>query len=74
MTSTTSKQLATTTVMMSTLYDAPMILTEPTYHQRIRMFSELAKGPCPIIQAGGEGASQRTYVEVEVNNNILILR
>jgi hypothetical protein len=74
MASTTSKQLATTTVMISKSYDAPVVLTQPTDHQRMRMFSELAKGICPIIQAGGEDASQRTYVEVQVNNNILILR
>ncbi len=58
--------------MLLLQYDAPEILREPTRYQHVRMFSELTSGVCPLIQAGGEEASQQTYVEIGVNNNIFI--
>jgi len=58
--------------MLPTQYAAPKVLIEPTPYQHIRMFSELATGICPLIQAGGKEASQQTYVEIEVNNSIFM--
>jgi hypothetical protein len=51
-------------------YSAPKISREPTDHQHVRMFSELAARMCPLMQGGGKAGSQQTYVEIEVNNNI----
>ncbi|CAF0835645.1 unnamed protein product [Rotaria sordida] len=47
-------------------YAAPKVLIEPNRYQHVRMFSDLETGVCPLIQAGGEGAAQRTYVEIQV--------
>ncbi|CAF0979338.1 unnamed protein product [Rotaria sordida] len=47
-------------------YAAPKVLIEPNRYQHVRMFSDLEAGVCPLIQAGGEGAAQRTYVEIQV--------
>ncbi|CAF4908069.1 unnamed protein product, partial [Rotaria sp. Silwood1] len=47
-------------------YGAPKVLTEPNRYQRVRMLSDLEDGRCPIIQAGGEDAAQRTHVEIQV--------
>jgi hypothetical protein len=64
--------VTTTDMVVSARYNAPKVLTQPTCHQRVRMFNDLKAGSCPIIQAGGEGASQRTHVELQVNNPIFM--
>jgi len=56
--------------MVSPQYAARKISREPTDHQHVRMFSELAAGICPLMQGGGKAGSQQTYVEIEVNNSI----
>lgn len=58
--------------MLPTQYAASKVLIKPAPYQHIRMFSELATGICPLIQAGGKDASQQTYVEIEVNNSIFM--
>ena len=44
----------------------PAILIQPTQYQRVRMFSDLQKGCCPLVQAGGKDAAQQTYIQIQV--------
>lgn len=57
-------------------YDAPEILRQPIPYQHIRMFTDLQKGRCPIIQAVSNGniQKQKTYILLKVNIVILSLK
>lgn len=44
----------------------PTILIQPTQYQRVRMFSDLQKGCCPLVQAGGKDAAQQTHIKIQV--------
>jgi hypothetical protein len=53
-------------------YAAPPISRQPKRYQHIRMFAEMVSGICPLVQAGDEEASQRTYIEIQVGKGVFI--
>lgn len=50
-------------------YPAPRISRNSARYQRIRMFSELAQGGCPVVQAENKNSSLSVPMEIEVSHH-----